>query len=74
MTYKTIIYKHYPDQFLHMGSDFGFGTGSIPVLYPLNADLEGILKYQEYLTEEDKQHILDNYKIILVSLTTYNSQ
>lgn len=73
MTFKTIINNNYPDQFLHMSPDFGFGTNSIPVLYPLTADLEGILKYQEYLTEEDKEYILNNYKIILVSLTTYNS-
>lgn len=73
MTFKTIIHNNYPDQFLHMNQYFGFGTSSIPVLYPLTSNLEGVLNYEEYLTEEDKNYIIENYKMVLVSLTTYNS-
>lgn len=72
MTLKTIILNYYPDQFLHLNPEFGFGSGSIPVLYPLTTELEQILSYQTYLTEEDKKYILENYKMILVSLTVYN--
>lgn len=67
MVFKTVRNKKEKEQFAH----FGYGelaSGSIPLLLSISATMEGIAKD---LSEEDKNYFLEEYEMVLVSITVY---
>jgi len=69
MTFKTLVHKKYQDSFgiIYLGE---IGTSSVPHLYPITADLEGILKYSD-LSDEAKEVVREDYELKIVYITVF---
>lgn len=73
MIFKTIRHKKEKESFAHILGDGvlsgALGTSSTPWLLQLGATMEGIAKMLP--DKEDKQYFLDEYEMVMVSITVY---